>query len=493
MKDYLKHEAFKAFKKIFDERNDNIDEILNRIRQKLGNQHLYELLSTYISNELHNYNFQYWGNDKRKSVADSIVDTLKVYTAEVQERGWLEAVNHGIISDEQRIKMVFEISEAIKKRITDDSKNTMLQAAIKNRNVDDVCISIAEGANASKFIFLVIKDPTKNHLLPFLLRAGVDPNETYVWNGLGYKKTGLVIVLPPVSKVVYTAVKVKEKMQKVNFNLLSYAIRYQNEAALKIILDHKRFSIFYPQQLSAALNYQVSDDNKLFEGCTPLTIALMTNKKKVNPEMVIMAWRLIEAGAKLTPIKKGSSHINYNNLQLMVKFELEKLLLEIIKIHDKSKLYKEDLLNAMLYKSTTDNSSQRTAIDSARWFVTKKSSQLTRPTVQKLRDTFDLLQNEFKPSDEKPESDTKNSEAGDKTNDYENTTNTQGEKIHSDSEHDSNSEESFTQGNSNNTSEPSAQTGPGFFGRAGDYVRNAYEYAFGDGNNESENIHQSPT
>lgn len=324
----------------------DLEDVLGMIKKELKNDACFAVYEGVIALELVNYNYHKWSSDKKLIVAQKIAARLGRFATQIAENS---------LHYPQKLNILLEISQDIKHAIADNKQNDLLLDAILANNADLVCERLAAGADPAEHIHLTISDSKKTHLLPLLLRAGVNPSEPFRINGIVNTASKSISSIKDIVKapVVFIG-KVSSEVGKEGFNLINYAVDCGNEEALDFLLScdpkvDRTVPIYYSGQCEEALQAQIVRSGK-YEGGSALTVALLNHKKK-DYDYRSIAIKLLRAGAKLQVVKKGSLKTSHcNNLQLMVNFKFESLLNEVLVLKNKTLAQLEDLNSALQYK-----------------------------------------------------------------------------------------------------------------------------------------------
>lgn len=332
----------------------DLEDVLLMIKKELANDVCFGVYEGVVALELVNYNYHKWSGDKKLIVAQKIAARLGRYAKQVAENS---------LHYDQKLNILLEISQDIKLAIADNTQNALLLEAIQNNNADLVCERLAAGADPSEHIHLTISDPSKTHLLPLLLRAGVNPVKTFRIEGIIDTVSKSVTSIKNFVKapaVIFA--KVGSELSKESYNPINYAVHCGNEEALDFLLScdskvDKTVPIYYSRQCEEALQAKTEKSGK-YNGGSALTIALMNHDQPYSRNIAI---KLLRAGAKLQVVKEGGRHAKFNNLQLLVIFNLEPLLYEVLSTRNKSKAQLLDLSYALVYKSDSRDDSKKLA------------------------------------------------------------------------------------------------------------------------------------
>lgn len=385
--------------------NKNMEPILEEIKKQLKNDALFDKFKNHIEIELLCFFYQRWNDVTRARVATAIAEVLKTKSDLVKTPigyKWTSYVVNTAednMHDEGKMNTAFAISQAVKTALSNQSQRKALVVAIKEVNVQAVCACLAAGVDASDYIYLAIINPKSTKLLPYLLRAGVNPTDVYDVKGIAesFAEGG-----ESIGKFVGTLVRVPAKLasenNKKNLNILTLAVKYNNLEAVKILLENDH-AIYYRRQIEDALNYQVVIDGT--SKGSALTIALMKRTTQARE----IAKLLIMHGAKLSIVKGGAANRYpcYNNLQLIAKFEFEELLNQALALNIAKKPTSclQDLLMALQYQ-TNKNPITNQSCFTVRKHIERSKMQFKAKLLDMLDFVVGELEKEIKRREQRP-------------------------------------------------------------------------------------------
>ncbi|MDQ2995224.1 MAG: hypothetical protein M3R00_09855 [Pseudomonadota bacterium] len=325
--------------------SNNFSTVLLEIKNGLENDFIFERFMEHIRKELVNFNYQDWDNRKISLVATKVVAILKLNAISIDE-----------MPIDRMISIIEEISNGIKESILDINSNNDLLQSIDSRSELRVRESIAKGGDASKYIYLTIKEPEKTNMLPILLLAGVDPSVKITINTRPTEVLTCIAKISLASHFFQAVTGIETDPIFHDFNLLSYAVFRQNMAAVIHILSvTDNVPLYYKKRLE-----------KTYDSALVMALEKYLNlKSSVALEIVL---KLLSAGARLSNvsvrfIQEDNSILfgqvlnvmKLNNLQYIVKQDLDVLLKEILKTENKAESYCADMVEAMNYVSPERN------------------------------------------------------------------------------------------------------------------------------------------